>query len=311
MVGPAEVAGQPCFVHLSDLHLTSLDAVPWHRLPGKRFLGYLSWRRKRRFEHAAHVIQGLMERLHELDPAQYLVTGDLTHIGLSEEFLQAAGWLEELGGPDQVALVPGNHDGYAPESWADTYGCWSDYLAGDRPSPASGVAYPSLRVRGQVAFIGLSSAMPTPPLMATGALGSAQLERLGPLLEETGRQGLFRVLYLHHPPLHRGEKWRKRLVDAPELEAVVAEAGAELILHGHSHRNIDREIRAGGRPVPVVGVASSSAVGYHGECASFGAYRVEGSADSGWCLKRTLWSWDETGGDFSVAGHRDWVIPPG
>jgi 3',5'-cyclic AMP phosphodiesterase CpdA len=298
-------------VHLSDLHLTSLESVSWRCLPGKRFLGYLSWCRKRRFEHAAHVIEGLMERLRELDPAQYLVTGDLTHIGLPDEFLQAAGWLESLGGPDRVALVPGNHDGYAPESWVDTYGCWSDYLAGDRPHSSDETCYPSLRVRGQVAFIGLSSAVPTPPLMATGTLGHSQLKQLGHLLTETGRRGLFRVLYLHHPPLHRGEKWRKRLVDAPELETLIARAGVELILHGHSHRNIDREIRAAGRSVPVVGVASASAAGYHGECASFGAYQVEDSVDSGWCLKRTLWQWDELSGDFAVAGHRDWLIPPG
>src|SRR3546814_9872187 len=57
--------------------------------------------------------------------------------------------------------------------------------------------------------------------------------------------------------------WRKRLVDAAAFRAVIAEAGAEMILHGHDH-TFGSEIIAGpGGPVPVIGVPSASA-GHHG-----------------------------------------------
>ena len=297
-----------CFVHLSDLHLSSLETVPWHRLLGKRFLGYLSWRRKRRFEHSPHVIEALTQQLRDIYPDQYVITGDLTHIGLPQEFIQAASWLRQLGNPQQIAVVPGNHDGYARESWANSYGCWFDYLASDQCSASDGISYPTLRIRDQVAFIGLSSAVPTPPLMATGALGNEQLDRLGPLLRETGRQGLFRVVYLHHPPFKKGEKWRKRLIDANELEAVLAVGGAELVLHGHAHRNVDREIEAAGRRIPVLGVASASAAGLHGESASFGVYELEAVDNMGWRLERKLWRWTADRGCFSEAGCQHWDI---
>ena len=42
----------------------------------------------------------------------------------------------------------------------------------------AGLCIPTLRRRGPVALIGLSSAVPTPPFMATGTLGRAQLEAL-------------------------------------------------------------------------------------------------------------------------------------
>ena len=42
--------------------------------------------------------------------------------------------------------------------------------------------FPFVRRRGPLALIGLSTAVPTPPFMATGRLGEAQLARLGETL---------------------------------------------------------------------------------------------------------------------------------
>jgi hypothetical protein len=43
---------------------------------------------------------------------------------------------------------------------------------------ADGTPFPFVRRRGPLALIGVSSAVPTPPLMATGRLGRAQLDAL-------------------------------------------------------------------------------------------------------------------------------------
>ena len=51
------------FVQLSDPHLTSLDGVMPNQLLNKRLLGYLSWRRRRRFEHRLEVLDALLDDL--------------------------------------------------------------------------------------------------------------------------------------------------------------------------------------------------------------------------------------------------------
>jgi hypothetical protein len=120
---------------------------------------------------------------------------------------------------------------------------------------------PSLRVRGPIALIGLNSAVPTAPHLATGRVGAAQLAPLADLLADLGARKLCRVVLVHHPPTHAGVSWRRRLEDGPELCAILARAGAELVLHGHSHRAARDTIASKHGLIPVCGVpATSSAV---------------------------------------------------
>ena len=87
------------FAQISDPHLSSLETVNATDLLNKRALGYLSWRRKRRFEHRVEVLQALQGDLDLDELDQLLITGDLTHIGLPSEFRQASQWLRGLGSP--------------------------------------------------------------------------------------------------------------------------------------------------------------------------------------------------------------------
>jgi 3',5'-cyclic AMP phosphodiesterase CpdA len=276
-----------CFAQLSDPHLSSLTGVRARDLLNKRALGYLSWRRKRRFEHRPEVLEALQRDLAGTELDQLLVTGDLTHIGLPEEFKQAGDWLQALGDPTRVALVPGNHDACVAAPWQDTFALWQDYMASDhdRDTPAQAPAFPSLRVRKNIAFIGLSTACPKPPLMATGTLGEEQLSQLPALLNRAANDGLFRVVYLHHCPVPGQEKWRKRLTDAPQIQALLEEYGAELVLHGHGHRALFNELHSRVGSVPVIAVPSASALGLHGaDIAQYNRYEVERN-DDGWELR--------------------------
>jgi 3',5'-cyclic AMP phosphodiesterase CpdA len=294
------------FAQLSDPHLSSLDAVRPRDLLGKRALGYLSWRHKRRFEHRREVLDALQRDLAGTQFDQMLVTGDLTHIGLPEEFKQAADWLRQLGDPADVALVPGNHDACVAAPWRATFALWQDYMAsdGDRDNSAHATEFPSLRVRGNIAFIGLSTACPKPPLMATGTLGEEQLRRLPALLQRTAEQGLFRVVYLHHCPLPGREKWRKRLTDAPQVQDILEQYGAELVLHGHGHRAHFNELRSRAGTVPVIAVPSASALGLHGrDVAQYNRYEVERN-DRGWQLRIDARCYGPDTGEFGDGGSR-------
>src|SRR5262249_61279914 len=56
-----------------------------------------------------------------------------------------------------------------------------------------------------------------------------------------GREGLFRVVLIHHPPVSRLPQHFKRLIDAAPLRRVIAAHGAELVLHGHAHVHLRSE----------------------------------------------------------------------
>jgi 3',5'-cyclic AMP phosphodiesterase CpdA len=293
------------FAQLSDPHLSSLQQVRARELFSKRFLGYLSWRLKRRFEHRPEVLAALHTDLAQLPVEQVLVTGDLTHIGLPSEFRQARVWLRELGTPEHVAVVPGNHDACVAAPWDDTFALWQDYMAADGHLGERGAThFPTLRVRGEIAFIGLSTACPTPPLMATGTVGAQQLSELPALLQHAAENKLFRVVYLHHSPITGLEKWRKRLTDAPEVAAVLAEHGAELVLHGHGHRAHFSELQTRDGQLPVVAIPSSSALGLHGaDVAHYNLYEVERQSD-GWQLRIDTRRYDTASARFVEATER-------
>ena len=256
---PSGNNGKETFVlaHISDLHLSSLTGVSLTSLLNKRLLGYLSWQRRRRHIHSPRVLDALLLDLAEAAPDHVAATGDLTNLGLPDEFRQAALWLQRLGTPEGVTVVPGNHDTYVATSWQETFSQWAPYLAGDDDGAAAGV-YPSLRVRGPAALIGLSSARPSMPFVAVGSLGRQQLARFEEVLEQTGRLGLLRIVLIHHPPIPGSISWRKRLTDAPLFGEVVARQGAELILHGHAHVSMEDELVAGTHRIPVLGVPSAA-----------------------------------------------------
>lgn len=298
------------FAQLSDPHLSTLANARWYQLLNKRVLGYISWRKNRRFEHRSEVLDALHQDLSQNKPDHLLVTGDLTHISLPDEFQQARQWLDSLGDPRDVSVIPGNHDAYVRVPWQQGLANWQPYMAADdAPNATGNDVFPSLRTRGPVAFIGLSTAVPAPPLLATGRLGKKQLERLKKLLKQTGEQGLFRVVFLHHPPVPGLEKWRKRLVDDRALCDVLGEYGAELVLHGHMHRSLDNQIEIPGGHIPVFGIPSSSAIGQkHGRVSQYFRYEVQ-KKDQDWELKVLVKSYDSAAHNFKDERQLSLTIP--
>jgi 3',5'-cyclic AMP phosphodiesterase CpdA len=257
--------------HLSDPHLTSLVGVRPIDLANKRVLGYLSWQRRRRRIHCKAVLDALVGDIRAAAPDHLAITGDLTHVGLPAECDRALDWLRELGRSDRVSVVPGNHDRYVADRYDRTVGLWRAYFRGD----SGGTDFPFFRRRGRVALIGIDTAVPTAPLLASGRVGDAQRERVAALLTQAGTEGLFRVVLLHHSPLSSGHVRRKRLSDAAEVTRMLLNSGAELVIHGHGHEErIDRMTGAGG-PMLVVAVpsASHSVIGRAG----WNQYRITGA----------------------------------
>jgi len=253
-------------VHLSDPHLISTSGVRVWELLNKRVYAYLSWHLHRHAEHREEVLDTLLKDLQSTKPDHIVLTGDLTHLGLPSEFRQARELLQALGPSSKVMVIPGNHDAYVATAWEHTFRFWSDYMASDEDQGFPGVkdhhiVFPTLRVRGPMALIGVSTACPTTPFLATGSIGIVQMQKLGNILDETRRRHLLRVVLIHHPPVPGTVSWRKRLADQTAFQALLARHGAELILHGHIHRTCLGHLETPWGRVFSIGVPSASALG--------------------------------------------------
>ncbi len=262
--------------HLSDAHIGPLPRPQRRELLGKRFTGYLNWTRSRAFIHDMGMLSRVVKDLEAHRPDHIAMTGDILNIGLRAEFPLARQWLETLGPPQDVSFVPGNHDAYAKGTMPDLAATFAPWTCSDAETNAP---YPYLRVRKQVALIGLASGIPTPPIVATGRLGRAQCAALAKMLEDCAAAGFIRVIMIHHPPHRGGATIGRGLTDSAEFEAIIAACGAELILHGHNHKASVAQIAGPKRPVPIVGVASASAIrGTLTHRAGYHLFEIEGTA---------------------------------
>ena len=240
--------------HLSDPHLPPLPAPSLSELIGKRALGYLNWTRNRRKYHRRDVLDTLVSDMQTQVPDHVAITGDLVNLALEAEFAPALAWLRRVGPPDRVTAIPGNHDAYV-RSTRHWFGeSFADYLHGDDPAH---MTFPFLRWRGPLVLIGLSTAVPTAPFMATGTLGRSQIDALDRTLSGLAGSDAFRVLLIHHPL--RSDSKIKRLTDASALLAVLERHGVDLVLHGHDHIHSTIWVDGPHREIPVVGVPSASA----------------------------------------------------
>jgi len=273
--------------HLSDPHLPMPKARPV-QLVGKRATGYFNWWRHRVHIHVPEALAGIVADIKQQNPDHIALTGDLVNVALPQEFRRAADWLAAFDEPERITVIPGNHDAYVPIAWKNGMGLWGAYIAGDGAPPAASLdVFPTVRRRGEIALVGLSSGVPKPPLLATGDLGEAQIARVERLLADLGREGLCRVVLIHHPPLE-GESRFKRLTDTAGFQAMIRRVGCELVLHGHNHRSEAARIEGPRGPVPVIGVASASAApdSKYGR-ARYHLIHIDRS-DNGWSLRIEL-----------------------
>ena len=286
----ADVMAAFTLAHLSDPHLPPLPAARLRDLLGKRALGYLNWTRNRHKYQRREVLDALVSDMQAQAPDHIAITGDLVNLALEAEFAPSRAWLESVGAPDRVTVIPGNHDAYVRVTKRRFAEAWGSYLDGDA-APGGGVTFPSLRRRGPLALISVSSAVPTPPLMATGWLGRVQRQQLARILAGLAGEDAFRVLLIHHPL--RSHSRVKRLTDSAELLALLKQHGVDLVLHGHDHVHSTIWVDGPHGTIPVVGVPSASALA-HGRypAAAYNLFSIERNG-AAWRVEQTVRGTDD------------------
>jgi 3',5'-cyclic AMP phosphodiesterase CpdA len=257
--------------HLSDLHMAAPPRPS--QLIGKRGLGFINWQRKRKHVHRPEALDAIVSDLKSQPHDHTAITGDLVNLSLPDEYQRARKWLETIGAPTDVTVIPGNHDVYVRGAEQSPSQYWGDYMRGDDGLDR----FPFIRRRGGTALIALSTGLPTAPLLATGSLGNRQLGRLADALDQT--RGLFRIVLIHHPPISPVRRFLRRLTHGGGLRRVLAAKGAELLLHGHDHRRAVIWLDgADGNKIPAVGVPSASAHARHGDedAAGYHLFNIDG-----------------------------------
>lgn len=297
--------------HCSDLHLLSHDGARWLDLANKRWIGAMNLLSNRGRHYHVDAFDDMVRDLNASGVDHVLCTGDVTNLALRREFEFARARFDRLAlGPLGVTVIPGNHDAYVAEGiplFAELFGDfhttdagWA-WAAGDAIGDGDDLRWPIVRVRGELALIGTSTSRATPWFTAYGRLGAGQLARLGRALVDPRLAGKVRVVAIHHPPAGRRAESRIRgLHDHAAFAAVIAEAGADLIVHGHEHRDMTEWLPGPAGPVPVRGIASGTY--FHNQPDRVARYRIFELAP-GAPASETVRVWDRAHRAFATGAH--------
>jgi 3',5'-cyclic AMP phosphodiesterase CpdA len=264
--------------HVTDPHFRSLAGARPLQFFNKRALGLLNLLINRRRKHRMELLTRLRQDLPERALHHLALTGDLGNVGLESEWQQARAWLTALGTPGEKAtVIPGNHDTYVADVVAaGTFErLFAPFQTADlRPGPQP---YPFARLRDGVALIAVNTCVPTGDFGAWGEIGQLQLGAFESLLRAPEMKDRTRVVLLHHPPVAHRPPESRNLRDRVALAALLARAGAELVIHGHDHRD-ERAVLAGpgGRSIPVVGAGSASYDGANNHRSRYNVYEIDG-----------------------------------
>lgn len=258
--------------HISDLHVTA-PLGPWWGLLNKRWIGALTLLRR---AHPHEVMQAVVDDLRRDPPDHLAVTGDLTNLALDAEFARARDYLAEIGlPPERLSIIPGNHDTYVRGPYRARR--FEHHMAPLLGHADGDLAWPRAQRRDGLLFVSLTSCVPTPWFTAYGRVDPSHLEQARALLADDG--ATFRVVLVHHPPLqgHGGPDflWRRNL-DGRAVLDVCREAGADLVLCGHTHAPFRYDVPGLPRRLLISCAGSTTKKPSRlGAAATYNRYRIE------------------------------------
>lgn len=236
--------------HVSDLHVLSPTGVELRRvLFDKRVTGYVNLLSKRgRVYRRDYLIAVLAAAAADSD--HVVVTGDITNLSLEAEYAEAVVLLQQIARTTEVTVIPGNHDIYLPATLRERRfpHHFSPFMQSDLPELGRDLPaghFPCVKLRGPVAIIGLSSAVPRPPFVSAGYLGHDQLDALTRILGHPEVARRTPVVLVHHSPFDsriRFEQLRGGLVDARSFRRALQPIAHGLVLYGHLHERLHAQL---------------------------------------------------------------------
>jgi 3',5'-cyclic AMP phosphodiesterase CpdA len=278
----ADRGGMFLLAHVTDPHFRgSLAGVGPMDFIGKRALGGLNLIVNRTRKHKMELLEALRLDMRAQAPDHMALTGDLSNVSLPGEFRAALAWLDTCGlEPAAISVIPGNHDAYVKAVVAsrEFEKLFAPYMTDDLQVADAGprADYPFVQIRDGIAFVGVTSSVPTGDFGAWGRIGDEQLGRLERALAAPEIAGKARVVLVHHPPVLQKHGEERNLRDRAALVGVLARVGADLVLHGHDHQDERTELAGpGGKPIPVIGGGSASYTGVPERRSRYNLFEIE------------------------------------
>ena len=253
-------------LHVSDPHVQLRDwrRRPWSALGPLRALATAElWKGRGRLFDGAEESLAAWARL----AAGYdhcVLTGDLTQLGLREEFALARAALGPLAGdPARFTCLPGNHDRYPWDGREQRFyeEAFPEHLASD-------LACGPVRVRllGEVALVIADSSLAVSwPLVTNGAIDATTLAGMKTALAAPEVRDRCALVLTHHAPLRasgRAKLLRPHLVGYRAFLRACVEGGAQAVLCGHVHERYS--VAAAAEHPLVICCGSSTELGARG-----------------------------------------------
>lgn len=236
--------------------------------------------RKKRYDYS--ILDELRRDIYLEKCNHIAITGDLAHLSLPEEFKSVRKWLKRLSGKNNITLIPGNHDFYTFSGKRYYEKEWDKYMKSIRAYTIKHERFPFVRIFNNIAFVGLNSAVVTPPFFAYGFLGHSQLQGLKKIVNQIPDQ-YFIILLIHHPPVKGVASFNNSLIDMNKLTEIIKYSKIKLILHGHTHCFNISYINSNLGKIPVIGVPPAVSI-EESKLAGYNIYYIKKS-ENNWEIK--------------------------
>jgi len=174
-----------------------------------------------------------------------VISGDLTEVGVPAQFEAFAEALHDSTiPPENVTLVPGNHDAYTSGD------AWRRALEGPLQAYRGTAASEPGKVveRGDVVFLPVDVSCPQPITRSAGELRDDAADAIEARFKDPGLAKKSLVLVQHHHPFahpHKTWQWMDGLRGSARLMGALASHSHVHVLHGHLHKAVDRLVGLG------------------------------------------------------------------
>ena len=221
-------------IHISDLHFPV--SIPFWKLRGKMFSGYLNYTLRRKKKYPLEGIRAFLNKIKSLPYEVLILSGDITNVSHEKEFEEAYKILKPIL-DERAFIIPGNHDRYIKSSIEplDMFINYFGEYIGEDISQQMG--YIRKKEIGNFLLIGWDSNQPTGLADASGFVEPKIVEQT---LDYVKAQTKPYFLVCHHPiwnPHNKQEHSYHKLKNREFILSRLKTFPPLAYFHGHLHTN--------------------------------------------------------------------------